>query len=397
MNRGIRYLALSSLWLVPILFLTLAFVSEWTVFWNGVLVPSWKGPFMDLSSISRAVEVQQHGGDPLVSFATDVYQRPINYPRIWLHLFSGMHITRARTPLAGILFCVLYLICISWLMVRAANWQETLLLLVAGLSLAPWLAIERGNTDLVVFALLFFGVASGNRYARPGTYFLGALLKLFPIVALGIDIVRRPAKERTGPAVFLGLAVALLAWQWRDLIVIRRGTPVSTYLSYGLLSLKAQASYLSAGLLAASCITALGILIVVWLSRPNFDDAVLRSKSSELFLVFGGIYAFTFAIGSNWNYRLIFLLPTLPFAMELVRTKNHARWAITYIAAVLVAENSFGLGTYEGIPLGDVATFTLFVMMVVVFLPIAGRFLAEAGAHFLRPANAALSNQKASL
>jgi len=394
-DRGIRYLAVSVLWLVPVLFFTEAFLGDWPTFWNSVLVPTWTGPFLDLGSISSAVEVQRRGGDPLIANPLDAFHRPMNYPRIWLFLFSELRITRAAIPEVGISFCVLYLISISWLMVRATHWPEMCVMLIAGLSLAPWLAIERGNTDVLVFALIFFGFVSGNKYLQTGTYFLAAMLKIFPVVGLMIDAVRRPAKERALPLAFLALATALLAWQWKDLVAIRRNTPVSTYLSYGFLSLKAQLGYVSARLLVASCAAALLIALAVWISRPHFEDSLLRSRSGEMFLLFGGIYAFTFAMGSNWNYRLIFLLPTLPFAMELVRSARRPKWAIIYITMVLAAENSFALGTYAGIPLGDVATFTLFAMIGVVFVGVLKGFLEELGARLFPPARAEAATPRA--
>jgi hypothetical protein len=397
MSRTIRALAVSCLWLAPLLAFSLAFASDWPTCWNHLLIPSWKGPFMDLSSITSAVEIQRRGGDPLIANSSDVYQRPMNYPRIWLHLFSWLHITRGTVPFIGIAFCVLYLICISWLIAKSASWAEALLLLAAGMSLAPWMAMERGNTDLFVFALILLGFATAGKYMQPAAYFFATLLKVFPIAALIIDAARRPAKERAAPITFAALAAALLAWQWRDLQAIRHATPVSTYLSYGLLSLKSQAGYLSGALLAASCVFAVLIIAVVWWTRPNFEEPVLRSKAGEMFLLFGGIYAFTFAIGSNWNYRLIFLLPTLPFAVDLVRSPRHKAWGIAYIVTLLVAENSFALGTYEGIPLGDVATFTLFVMFAAIFVPMARKLVMGASSAQDVPLKAPASSQEVRL
>lgn len=382
MVRGTKIVLLAILWLIPICLFSLAFKSDWPTFWNSVLVPSWKGPFMDLGSITSAVKVQQRGGDPLIANSIDVYQRPMNYPRIWLHLFSWLGIKDSNVRTVGVSFCVLYLICISWLMAHSASGPEALILLIAGLSLAPLLAIERGNTDLLVFSLVFLGCVTANKYIKPGVFFCAALLKIFPFVALVIDAARHPAKERRIPIVFAGLAMILLAWQWGDLNAIRHSTPVSTYLSYGLLSLKAQAGYLSWSLFAAGCAIAVLIAGMTWLMQPNLNESALRSKSGEMFLVFAGIYAFTFVIGSNWNYRLIFLLPTLPFAIEMIRSTRHRKWGIAYIAAVLVAENSFALGTYEGIPLGDIATFIVFAMISAILLPLAMNFVLGGGAVF---------------
>jgi hypothetical protein len=62
-----------------------------------------------------------------------------------------------------------------------------------------------------------------------------------------------------------------------------------------------------------------------------FDRQLLQSKAGGLFFLFGTIYAATFAVGSNWNYRLIFLIPTLPFAFESTRNPVHFPWGLAYI------------------------------------------------------------------
>jgi len=395
MHRGAKIAALAVLWIVPMFLFSLAFTSDWPTFWNGVLVPSWKGPFMDLMSISSALKVQRANSDPLIANPADVYQRPMNYPRIWLHLFERLHVNDRNLWIVGISFCVIYLISISWLVGRSESNLEVLALLIAALSLAPLLAMERGNTDMPVFALVLLGCAAGNKYVKPAAYFCAALLKVFPFVAFLIDGARGTWKERRLSVAFAAAALLLLLSQWRDLGAIRQSTPVSTYLSYGLLSLKAQTVYMSGGVFAASCLAAMVIVIVAWLTRPKFEDSVLSSESGNLFLLFGGIYAFTFAIGSNWNYRLIFLLPTLPFAMKLARNTKYAKWALAYIATLLVAENSFALGTYQGIPLGDIATFTLFAMLVAAFLPWMLQILSDIRKVFGAPTNAVISDQRA--
>jgi hypothetical protein len=347
----------------------MAFSSDWTTVWERVRVPSWGVSFMDIRSITTGVRTAREGGDPLIANAHDPYHRPLNYPRIWLHLFSALGITEANVWIVGLLFCALYLVCVSWLMFRCDSGFGIVTLLVAGLSLAPLLAIERGNTDLLIFALLFLGGVTANKYLEPGAFFVAAVLKVFPFAALIAGGIRRPNKERAIPIVLSGLAIAVFAWQWRDLKAIRHATPMSVYLSFGTLSLRAQAAYMSWNLLAGSCAAAALIAGIAWFTRPSIEESVWDSKFGKLFSTFGAVYVFAFAIGSNWDYRLIFLVPTLPFAFDMVRTAGHTLWGIVYVAVVLIAENSFVRGTFQGIPTGDVSTFIVFIMICSILLP----------------------------
>ena len=398
MTRGTKIVSLAILWLVPLLIFPLAFATDWPTFWNRLLIPTEKGPFLDLGSITSAVKIVERGGDPLAANSLDVYHRPMNYPRIWLYLFKLVGINDSNIRIIGVSFCVLYLICVSWLIANSASALEAAILLVAGLSLAPLFAIERGNTDLFVFSLVFLGCAATNKYLKPGAFLCAALLKIFPFVALVIEAVRRTGKERRVPIAFAALALALLALQWRDLNAIRRGTPVSAYLSYGVLTVRAQEQegYLGGAVYAAGWAIAILAAAILWLRRPKIEDSMLRSKAGEMFLIFGGIYAFTFLIGSNWNYRLIFLVPTIPFAMEMIRSTQYRKWGIAYITAVLLTENSFALGPHLGIPLADIATFAVFAIIAVISLPVAIRFLLETRELFRRPPSGALVNNKAS-
>ena len=85
-----------------------------------------------------------------------------------------------------------------------------------------------------------------------------------------------------------------------------------------------------------------------------------------MFSIFGAIYVFSFAVGSNWAYRLIFLLPTLPLALEMSRRPRYRRFGVLYIGLVLLAENAFGLKYVDGTMLTHLATFSLFVAVIMI-------------------------------
>ena len=95
------------------------------------------------------------------------------------------------------------------------------------------------------------------------------------------------------------------------------------------------------------------------------DSSTMNSKATEMFAVFGGIYAFTYAVGGNYDYRLIFLAPTLPFVLQLGRSQ-HRMWAVLYIAMVALAENAMAFEDYGGTLAGHAATFLLFLMVLAM-------------------------------
>jgi hypothetical protein len=165
---------------------------------------------------------------------------------------------------------------------------------IAALSIAPLLAIERGNIDLLIFFLLFLGCTATNRFLRSGVFLAATVLKIYPIAAQIVDAIRRPLKENRVAIAAMIAAAALWTWKWRELEAIRH---------------------------AAMAVTT-----------------------------------------------------TLTFGM--------------------FAENSVALGLYQGIPLEDFATFTLFAMILPILLQQAGAFFMNTATLFQSSANVAVSHDK---
>ena len=193
--------------------------------------------FADLSTIPEGLETLRHGQDPLVTNPADPLRRPVNYPRIWLSLFSALGINVQNVWAIALPFCAFYLMCISLLIERAKHAADAVILLAASLSISPLLAMERGNNDLLVFSLIFLGCIATNTYLKSLSLAGASLLKIFPAVGMAIDAVRRPHKQRILPLLLTAFAFALLAWQWRDINLIRQATPISRIRSFGFLSL----------------------------------------------------------------------------------------------------------------------------------------------------------------
>jgi len=251
---------------------------------------------------------------------------------------------------------------------------DAVILLIAGLSVAPLLVMERGNTDMLVFSLIFLACIVTNKQLKSGLFGVAALLKIFPIAAMMMDVIRRPKKERTLAALLTGVVLALILLQWHDLSLIRKSTPVYRVRSYGVLSLEEEILFdtLQWGFLIGlgwivvlECWLAGALAIVnAWRHPSELDTSIQKSRFAEMFAVFGGTYVFTYAVGGNFGYRLILLLPTLPLVLEMTRSSQRRVWAICYIALVGLAENSIGFEQSGGTIAGHVATFALFIMVL---------------------------------
>lgn len=375
MLRAVRITTLVGLWLVPLLILVSAFNSNWVQTWKAFHIPSMTPRFLDLCSIPTGIETWHKGGDPLVANPADPIGRPMNYPRLWLYLFSAARIDTGKVATVGVNFCALYLACISYLIFQSKHALDAVVLLAAGLSLGPLLAIERGNTDLLIFSLVFLACVVTNKYLKSALFGVASLLKIFPLAGMIIDAIRRPRKERVLAALLTGVVLVAILLQWHDLSLIRAATPVSKDKAYGVLSLEQELLFAT---LRWGFLIGLGWVVVLecwlagavaawraWRNPWKFDSNTLNSKGAEMFAVFGGIYAFTYAVGANYDYRLIFLMPTLPFVMGMGRSQ-HRLWAVLYVALVGLAENEMAFEEHGGTLAGHAATFLLFLMILAM-------------------------------
>lgn len=129
----------------------------WIETWSTLLVPALDPPFADLRTVQGALLSLERGLDPLVSNPGDPWDRPMNYPRPWLLIAQWLSLHVEIYYLISVLFYVVGYLCIC---VYLLNRFPSIWLLLAVLSGASLLSIERGNNDLVIFILLFFAATS---------------------------------------------------------------------------------------------------------------------------------------------------------------------------------------------------------------------------------------------
>jgi hypothetical protein len=316
---GRRVFALAVLWFVVVL------AGLWS---RGSLdlvarlgVPTMQPTFVDAYAISGASVSLAQGADPLVHNPGDVRQRPMNYPRPWLLLAHAGLAPEHTGWLVGafLLVFTLGLLALRPLVSSAAAGG----LLALGLfSPVVWLAVERGNNELFVFGLVAWSAVAAGR--RPGLASLGllaaTLAKLFPVFALFGLLLGGPRARRCA---WLALAAigGWLAVTFADLGRIRAGTFHWNRIGYGIdqAATTLAKNGLSLPLLLTAAISAAGLVLLVggWLrTRARLLAPRERSEPATAgvvpFAMGAAIYLGTFCTGSSFDYRLLFLLLTVP-------------------------------------------------------------------------------------
>jgi hypothetical protein len=296
--------------------------------WPRLGVPAAPSLFFDTRVVTAGLECRRVGLDPLTFNPCDPDGRTLNYPRVWL-LLRWLGLNQSHTDLLAGVFIALFLVAIYFLLGRISLGEGTLVSL-ALCSSSVMFGIERGNTDIVVFALLALAVvmwrcgSRRNEMASPVVVLLAAILKIFPVFGLPAYLLLRRRQAAIAALGCLATLAVYAVFFAADLEALARGTPQGQYNSYGARILPAIVYHhlvpgrWQGGTLTKQALAVVPLLIaapLAWLlgrrrrPQPDPESAGWRRLAFYLgSLLFLG----TFGVSNNWDYRLVFLLLTLP-------------------------------------------------------------------------------------
>ena len=291
--------------------------------WQAFGVPALNFDFADTRTITHSIDCVLSGRDPYVDRSFDPWHRLYNYPPIWLQLrHLGVRSTSTRW-VAGFFWAAFFCSCLA--LFRARNWITAATILLALLSWPVLFALERGNTDLLIFAMLTLGalwMARGGRLVS--TLWQGVLivvltiLKIFPVVTV-VAMLRSRKMVWKASIVAIVAVVALAVTSGSELVPTLRNTPQVTFESFGSLPLSVRLGHPADRWAIAVILAVAGILIGL-LGRDPLTRRLPRIDlySARGFIAAAGliIYGFVFFFGSSYDYRLIFLLCPLMYLVE---------------------------------------------------------------------------------
>ncbi|MBC8128028.1 MAG: hypothetical protein H8M99_12880 [Gloeobacteraceae cyanobacterium ES-bin-144] len=299
-----------------------------------------------MRSITTAIDSHKLGKDPLAEKLEGPFTRPLNYPRIWLEL-SRLGIDVSKTAILAHWQIFLFLAGMLVFPPKDLSWPCVGVMMLATFSPATVLGMERGNNDLLMFFMMAIAIIcfQSSRFwkqvAGTAVVFFSFILKLYPIFAMSILLGTSQRKFLRSDVLVLIMAM-IYVWIYRhDLELIYLATPKSTGISYGMnvlwMELSEHGRVLGllahilawVGVVVTAAVTFLGYASV----SSDFDQPQTNKKILASFRVGAAIYGGTFLLGNNWDYRLVFLIFTLPLLMQLaMKGEVRNRW----IAGIVV-------------------------------------------------------------
>lgn len=323
--------------------------------WPRLGVPTGPSLFFDTRNLTAALECRRLGLDPLIESPCDPWDRPLNYPRVWLLLrFLGLN--QSHTVPLAILFIVLFLGSI-FLLVGRISLGTGIVVAIAVCSPSVMFAIERANMDIVVFTMTVLAVLvwrirrRWSEVTSPLVVLLAATTKIYPIFALPAYLF---ARRRTAAIAAIVCAVAFAMYALLTLDDIRAVAaiaPQGEHHSFGARILPAAIYHRfipdrwQGGAITKQILVIVPLLAaaaLVWLpGRRRLPDPDVEAESPSRLAFYAGslIFLGTFAIGNNFDYRLVFLLLTLPQLFEWVEGPDDLRgWlaAVTLTMSVVL-------------------------------------------------------------
>ncbi len=314
--------------------------SAWRL-WNiPVMLPS----FADARSILAGVQAQRLGYDPLYQNPLDPFGRVMAYPRIWL-LLAAFPLSTDSTAAFALAEILLFLV---GLFIFAGKVERPAALAIAAMAVSPavMLCFERGNTDLVVFFLLAAALALPPYLPAlaVGLAELSAFLKLYPVVALGLLL----RESRKNAALWLSGALAVfaiyLALTRSDIRQVFAMASKGVGFNYGvgviglwLRDLSGSAP-LGAAVLACSYMAAYALLVFALYRSQRLAPAlaVTTQRLLDAFRVGALLYVGTFLQGNTWDYRLVFLIFTIPQLVDWSRGQLSSARNVARLSLALV-------------------------------------------------------------
>lgn len=297
-------------------------------------VPAMEHPFADMHAILTASDANRDGYDVSQKIPYDTYGRPHIYSRVWLWLgYTGLT-DRFTTSVSAIIVSMFLISSILILIPRGPG--EFVLCACCLLSPAVMLGVERCNNDLIIFILLAAAVFLLARktelagWMGGGMLFLASVLKFYP--AVGYIVLIRQVRENRKfwlQAAFFASALALFTWwSYNDIVRIhslKYFHPLGRYTFGGALL------FLRFGIeppFSAIAYSLLGLFVLILALKlsSGFEAAVTTCSSiNTLFFLTGASnLVFCFFANTNYDYRCIFYILTLPLLLECLRDKNKA-------------------------------------------------------------------------
>lgn len=328
-------------------------------------------PFVDTHAVLSALECTRRGFDAYRDNPCDVLARPFIYSPMILGL-AFVPVTAAWLGPAGLTLAGLFIVAVAALPPPhgARDWTVTIL---AALSTMSVFAVERGNIDLLIFAMVTLAgyLAQRGPAARAGSYgviLVAGGLKYYPLAGLLVMLHERPRRFAAMTAACAVVALLFLLRYHAALAEALAQLPRMPFTPdmFGAVNLPNGLTTLLAWTWLAWAVSAIWLFFcarqVVAIVADAEEFAALDTPRALFMALGAALIVGCFVAQQNVGYRGIFFLLILPGLLALSRLPGAGRRAA--VAAWLVVFLMWGdivvqalRGSWGAYPAGTAALY----------------------------------------
>ena len=307
-------------------------VVGWDPTWRAFGVTPLQPPFFDMHVINDYAACASRGVDAYAPHACNEDNFNIPPTWLWVGLLGVDGSDSSWLSAATIAAAVIVMVRLF----QGRPRSHGFIALIALVSPPVMMGVERGNLDLLILAivgsvaLIYEERTAARVWGALAILSLGVALKLFPMfcVSVAARVSRQTFAFACGIAAF---SLVFLDLKMATILLIRRNVPTTFILSYGykaiflgLDQIRREAGLSPIGLADTwvPAVTAAVVLICAAIvAINNFRNlrnlcSVSISVAGTAFLFGAGIYCGTYLLGTNFVYRLMFLLLCVPQLLD---------------------------------------------------------------------------------
>jgi hypothetical protein len=318
--------------------------------------------FIDLNVLLCGIDAIRISADPYSSIC--LWDKPLfNYPILWgflsfIPFFTMSNLIYIGLGLGLTLFISLYFF------IGKINFLGSIIYTSLLISPAIMLGFERGNSDLIIFIFLLLFLINFKKNNILGSFIIiiVSMLKLFPIGAIFCILNKMSIGIKKSFLIFLTVSVSFLTYlivMKDNILLVSKKTPRPySGMSYGLggipsllindlkerhyffFQLELYKKYPSFDFFIFLLFIFLVLVFFFFFNNffRFFVSAPLINKNNEgnSYLIGAGIFIVTCLIGYNWEYRLIFLIFTIPQLLIWLRRYKFFALILLFLSIFIV-------------------------------------------------------------
>lgn len=348
MKRVIVFLS----FLIP--FLSYLLLSEFSAF-QYLGVPVMTPSFADLRLITSASDCLQNSTWSMNSVSCDPWGRPFNYPSLWVHIFSFMHIDQSQTQLLGIIEIFLLVASFAYWFWRVSTFFTIPLIvnllfvyLVFVFSPPILLLVERGNVDILIFSGITIAAEFLRRKASMFSGFLLVVLgtlKIYPFAGILIPVLAVSSKLKRS-LIILSSAMGVLLISGEIRLISDRSITSWNSISYGLniipliLAQKLHIILSRESTALIGIVSMICVAFIVWkLFRHGIQTIAKKVATSGdfnfSFQVFALINLLSYLVGTSYDYRLVISMPLFMILFSLYSCSSEKSFLVITLVSIL--------------------------------------------------------------